>query len=83
MEIKDLITYTKEYPAREAIYSDFPEDMLPELSAYLKKQGISGLYCHQAEMFEKAAGREESCDHNVYRQRKNVKLSSACASGKY
>ena len=44
MEIKDLITYTKEYPAREAIYSDFPEDMLPELSAYLKKQGISGLY---------------------------------------
>lgn len=25
MEIKDLITYTKEYPAREAIYSDFPE----------------------------------------------------------
>ena len=53
MEIKDLITYTKEYPAREAIYSDFPEDMLPELSAYLKKQGISGLYCHQAEMFKK------------------------------
>lgn len=25
MEIKDLITYTKEYPAREAIYSDFPK----------------------------------------------------------
>lgn len=40
MEIKDLITYTKEYPAREAIYSDFPEDMLPELSAYLKNRGF-------------------------------------------
>ena len=37
MEIKDLITYTKEYPAREAIYSDFPED-IPELSAYLKNR---------------------------------------------
>lgn len=70
MEIKDLITYTKEYPAREAIYSDFPEDMLPELSAYLKKQGISGLYCHQAEMFEKA------------QEGKNLVITTSTASGK-
>lgn len=70
MEIKDLITYTKEYPAREAIYSDFPEDMLPKLSAYLKKQGISGLYCHQAEMFEKA------------QEGKNLVITTSTASGK-
>lgn len=70
METKDLIIYTKEYPAREAVYSDFPENMLPELAAYLESRGIRRLYCHQAEMFEKA------------QEGKNLVITTSTASGK-
>ena len=30
------------------------QDMPPELKGYLEMQGIPRLYCHQAEMFERA-----------------------------
>lgn len=70
MESKDLIIYTKEYPAREAVYSDFPDNMRPELAAYLESRGIRRLYCHQAEMFEKA------------QEGKNLVITTSTASGK-
>lgn len=54
MEIKELVVYEKEYPERKAVFSEFPQDMLPELKGYLENAGIPRLYCHQAEMFERA-----------------------------
>ena len=35
MEIKELVVYEKEYPERKAVFSEFPQDMLPELKGYL------------------------------------------------
>lgn len=43
MEIKDLITYTKEYPAREAIYSDFPRRYASEAFRISEKTGDFGI----------------------------------------
>ena len=48
----------------------FPGALLPEIRAYLEGQGISRLYTHQAEMFEKAAAG------------KNVVITTSTASGK-
>ena len=54
MTIDDFIIYKKTIPAREAVFSDFPIGLEPEIAGYLNHQGIHALYCHQAEMFEQA-----------------------------
>lgn len=67
---EDLTIYTKTVPARAGEYADFPGDLLPEIGSYLEKHGISRLYIHQAEMFERAASGE------------NVVITTSTASGK-
>lgn len=70
MNIKDLIIYDKTISKREAAYEDFPENLLPELAEYLTQNGITKLYCHQAEMFEKAV------------EKNNIVITTSTASGK-
>ena len=70
MDINELIIYGKTIPAREAEYKEFPKQLLPEITEYLKQHGVPNLYCHQAEMFEQAASG------------KNVVITTATASGK-
>lgn len=70
MEIKELVVYEKEYLERKAVFSEFPQDMLPELKGYLENAGIPRLYCHQAEMFERAQKKE------------NLVITTSTASGK-
>ncbi len=54
MEIKDLICNLYQgISGEESHIFRFSEDMLPELSAYLKGQGISGLYCHRRKCLKK------------------------------
>ena len=48
----DSIVYEKVIPTHGAEYVSFPESMRPEIGDYLRSQGISRLYSHQAEMFE-------------------------------
>ena len=50
----DSIVYEKVIPAHGAEYVSFPESMRPEIGDYLRSQGISRLYSHQAEMFVRA-----------------------------
>lgn len=70
MNIKDLIIHNKTIAKREAKYVAFPEKLSPELAQYLSKDGIDKLYCHQAEMFDKAI------DKN------NIVITTSTASGK-
>lgn len=70
MDINELIIYDKTIPAREAEYKEFPKQLLPEITEYLKQHGVPKLYCHQAEMFEQAVSG------------KNVVITTATASGK-
>lgn len=70
MDIKALTIYKKTIPERKAVYSDYPENLLPELKEYLSESGIKQLYCHQAEMFEKVCAKE------------NVVITTSTASGK-
>ena len=58
MDTKDLIIYQKTLPQREAVYTDFPEQLNTEIKEYLCSQNISQLYCHQAQMFEEAMKRQ-------------------------
>ena len=67
---EDLTIYTNIVPARTGEYTDFPGALLPEIGDYLEKQGISRLYTHQAEMFEKADEGE------------NIVITTSTASGK-
>jgi len=68
---KDRILTEKVTPRRNAIYSDFPDKLLPEIRQYLIKEGgISKLYSHQAEMFDKALKGE------------NIVITTSTASGK-
>ena len=56
----DSIVYEKVIPTHGAEYVSFPESMRPEIGDYLRSQGISRLYSHQAEMFVRAGeGRSE------------------------
>lgn len=56
---------------RKAVYSPFPEVLLPEIAEYLRNEaGISGLYSHQAEMFQKAT------------EGHNLVITTSTASGK-
>lgn len=70
MDIKDLIVYNRTIPAREARYAPIPEAVHEDLKEFLRSQGLSQLYTHQAEMFE------------LVRQDKNVVITTATASGK-
>ncbi|MBC3804295.1 DEAD/DEAH box helicase [Acetobacterium fimetarium] len=70
MEIQDLIIYTKTIEKRKAEYADFPEVLSAELSAFLSQKGIGKLYCHQAEMFERAI------------EQKHIVITTSTASGK-
>lgn len=70
-EFNNKIIKEKVIPPRKATYSDFPEMLLPEIKQYLIQQsGISKLYCHQAEMFEKSL------------EGSNIVITTSTASGK-
>lgn len=68
--IDSYIIDERHVPRREAIYSDYPEGMLPEIKGYLSQSGIKQLYRHQAEMFKKALAGD------------NVVITTSTASGK-
>ncbi len=70
MDIKDLIIYEKEVPARKAQVVAYPEKLDEKIKNYLKEQGIDKLYTHQAEMFSHAEKGE------------NVVITTSTASGK-
>ena len=70
MDIKDLIIYKKTIPSRPAEYTPYPQSLSPELVSYLTQAGLSGLYSHQALMFEEAM------------QGKNLVITTSTASGK-
>lgn len=70
MNIKELIIYSKIVSKREAKYVDFPENLSQGLVSYLMQNGVNQLYCHQAEMFEKAI------------EKNNIVITTSTASGK-
>lgn len=70
MELKELEIYRKRVPARRPEYAEYPAGMEEEVCRYLREQGISALYCHQAEMF------------SLVREGKNVVITTSTASGK-
>ena len=61
----DSIVYEKVIPAHGAEYVSFPESMRPEIGDYLRSQGISRLYSHQAEMFVRAGEGESLVITNI------------------
>lgn len=67
---RDYIIYNRTIPARSGNYVDYPEEMLPEIRAYLTDRNISKLYSHQAEMFRATL------------ENKNVVITTSTASGK-
>lgn len=70
MNIKDLIIYNKTISRRKAKYVGFPSNLSEELCRHLSQKGITKLYCHQAEMFEKAM------------EQNNIVITTSTASGK-
>lgn len=36
--------FEKTIPAHNGVYSDFPEELMPEIKSYLRDRGISRLY---------------------------------------
>lgn len=70
MDIKDLIIYKKAIPSRPAEYTPYPPSLSRELADYLTNAGFSGLYSHQALMFEEAV------------QGRNLVITTSTASGK-
>lgn len=70
MDIKECIIYNRTIPERTAKYAPYPEDLHPDMADFLRSQGITQVYTHQAEMFELA------------RQDKNVVITTSTASGK-
>lgn len=68
--INKYIIWKKIVPKRDAAYSDYPKELLPEIQIYLRQSGIDSIYQHQAEMFSQAiAG-------------KNIVITTSTASGK-
>ncbi len=53
-EYRKKIVHERVIPKREAVYTPFPDRMLPELRAFLESSGISMVYSHQGEMFDRA-----------------------------
>lgn len=48
------VTCWRTVPAREACFSDFPEDLDPRIPEALRKHGITRLYTHQRSCFDAA-----------------------------
>jgi DEAD/DEAH box helicase domain-containing protein len=70
-ELKKKIVFERIIPKRDPLYAEFPHRMLPEIKQYLNERGgITKLYSHQAEMFEKVADGE------------NVIITTSTSSGK-
>ncbi|NCB16204.1 MAG: DEAD/DEAH box helicase [Synergistales bacterium] len=69
-EYRKKIVHERVIPKREAVYTPFPDRMLPELRAFLESSGISMVYSHQGEMFDRAVDGE------------NVIVTTSTASGK-
>lgn len=70
MDMRENIVYRRTLPERKGRFSEYPEGMGQELQEFLKKRGIGRLYCHQAEMFERAV------------QGENLVITTSTASGK-
>lgn len=68
--MRELSIYDKTIEKKDATYVDFPSTLSQELGEYLSKQGITKLYCHQGEMFEKT------------RAGHNIVITTSTASGK-
>ncbi|MDF2840785.1 MAG: box helicase [Clostridia bacterium] len=69
-EFENRIIAEKTIPAKEAVFSDFPDSLSPEIKEFLKSQGIEKLYSHQTEMFDAAT------------QGKNIVITTSTSSGK-
>jgi len=70
-DYKDRLISVRVTPKRNALYSEFPDKLLPEIRQYLTEEGrISKLYSHQAEMFDRAVKGE------------NIVITTSTASGK-
>ncbi len=69
-QIAENITAWRQVPARRARFVSWPEDLLPDLIAVLRLQGIDNLYAHQMESLQLA------------RQGQNVVVVTGTASGK-
>lgn len=48
--MEELTIYRKIIPEKPASYADFPISLDDSIKEYLKSQGISRLYTHQAQM---------------------------------
>lgn len=70
MDMNELIISHRKINKKEATYAEFPEQLATNLKEYLTQNGITKLYCHQAEMFEKAI------------EKKNIVITTSTASGK-
>lgn len=73
----DSIVYEKVIPAHGAEYVSFPESMRPEIGDYLRSQGISRLYSHQAEMFVRAGEGESLVITTALSKWQNFELFAA------
>ena len=62
--------HTEALPARAPVYGELPGGIKPEVQAALNEQGITRLYCHQADAIAKV------------REGKNVVIVTGTASGK-
>ncbi len=69
-EFHKKIVHERVFPKREAVFTPFPDRMLPGLRDFLERSGISMLYSHQGEMFDRAMDGE------------NVIVTTSTASGK-
>lgn len=66
----ERIIATRSLKAQAPVFVDSPKNLHPELQKWMKQNGYSQLYSHQAEMFEKAY------------QGKSVVITTGTASGK-
>jgi len=53
-----VITAVRRLPPVEAVFEPFPEALDPRLRAALEARGLSQLYCHQAEAYQRVAAGE-------------------------
>lgn len=67
---ENCLIYSRTLPGRKAAFEPFPEELLPEIGAFLKSRGMENLYCHQVQMFEQAM------------EGKNLVITTSTASGK-
>src|SRR5215475_12847734 len=66
----EVLTAVRHFPAREAVWAEFPEWVNEDLRAAYRAKGITKLYCHQAEAVE------------AVHEKKNIVIVSPTASGK-